>query len=93
MKRKINPEIDVNFIKRQLIHELTRYDERLQNKQPNMYRLGLLFQAAENVFNRLNENSTAEEIKKLLTTYFSFPPIPPVKKILKLLDNERSNKK
>lgn len=83
VKRKIcNPELDLARMKRLLISELSQYDEKLQKKQPNMYRLGHYFGAADKVFARLDSESTLEDMKESICRSFD-SELPPVKKFLK----------
>lgn len=83
VKRKIcNPELDLARMKRLLVSELSQYDEKLQKKQPNMYRLGHYFGAVEKAFARLDNDSTLEDMKESICRSFD-PELPPVKKFLK----------
>lgn len=83
VKRRIcNPDLDLARLERLLTSELSQYDEKLQKKQPNIYRLGHYFGAVEKVFARLNKDSTLEDLKESICRNFD-PELPPVKKFLK----------
>jgi hypothetical protein len=83
VKRKVcNPELDLARMKRLLVSELSQYDEKLQKRQPNMYRLGHYFGAADKAFARLNEDSTLEDMKESICRSFD-PELPPVRRFLK----------
>lgn len=83
VKRKIcNPELDLARMKRLLVSELSQYDEKLQKKQPNIYRLGHYFNAVDKAFARLDNESTLEDMKESICRSFD-PELPPVKKFLK----------
>jgi hypothetical protein len=81
-KRICNPELDLARMKRLLASELSQYDEKLQKKQPNMYRLGHYFGAVDKAFARLDNESTLEDMKESICRSFD-PQLPPVKKFLK----------
>lgn len=53
MKFRKNP-VDIAYLKRQLVHELTEYDKRLQKTQPNLARYGHFLRAADDAFAILN---------------------------------------
>lgn len=83
VKRKIcNPELDLARMQRLLASELSQYDEKLQKKQPNMYRLGHYFGAADKAFARLDSKSTLEDMKESICRSFD-PELAPVKRFLK----------
>lgn len=75
-----------------LTGQLTRYDERLQAKQPNNYRLGLWFEAAQRVQKKLARYLDSAEpvalnaLKKALCESFHCDDMPPVKAVLKQID-------
>lgn len=77
---------------------LTQFDQKLQSKQPNNYRLGHYFEAAEKVENavkaKLDEDSAdaMDAFKGALKKNFE-SDFPPLKKILKLIDAWVDNEK
>lgn len=81
-KRICNPKLDLARLKRLLVSELSQYDEKLQKKQPNIYRLGHYFNAVDKAFAKLDNESTLEDMKESICRSFD-PELPPVKKFLK----------
>lgn len=71
---------------------LTRYDQKLQAKQPNIHRLALWFkalhQAEAAVKSQENESSpeALNALKKALSKEFIVDSMPPVKAVLKMID-------
>ncbi len=75
-----------------LVGRLTQYDKKLDAKQPNIYRLGLLFAAKEKVEARVKrylDDSTPQALdalKEALTKEFLVDHMPPVKAVMKMID-------
>lgn len=86
-KIRKNPSIDFKKLKSRLIHLLTEYDIRLSKRQPNMYRLGHYFKAADDAFDDLPNNASINDLKKSLSRRFIVSDMPPVKKFIKELDS------
>ena len=83
VKRKIcNPQLDLDRLKILLVSELSQHDEKLQKSHPNRGRLFIYFGAADKVFDRLDKDSTLEDLKESIKRNFD-PELPPVKKFLK----------
>ena len=82
-----------------LVGRLTQYDKKLQARQPNIYRLGLLFAAKEKVEARVNrylDDSTPgalNALKVALTQEFLVNDMPPVKAVMKMIDEYLANGK
>lgn len=70
---------------------ITQYDKKLETKQPNIYRLGLLLEAkhkAEDLVRKHLDDSTPEALEALkgaLNKKFQ-PDFPPVKAVVKMVD-------
>ncbi len=81
-----------------LVSKLTQYDQRLEVKQPNIYRLGHLLKAANEVeddlrgFEDRDDNDAMALLKKSLQKRFT-PHFPPVDAVLKQIDAWVTSKK
>lgn len=77
---------------------ITQYDKKLEAKQPNLYRLGLLLEAkhkAEDLVRKHLDDSTPEALEALkaaLKKKFQ-PDFPPVKAVVKMVDEFLQNGK
>lgn len=71
-------------------HELTKYDKRLQKRQPNMYRLGHYLGALGEVRSDMRgfETRDDEEALKKLKKAFGrrFSSLPPIDRTVKMID-------
>lgn len=74
-----------------LSSELTQYDKRLQSREPNIYRLGHFFKAADRAKERLKGKGDSDDpadlelLKKALTKSFA-ADFPPVRRVIKKID-------
>ncbi len=71
---------------------LTRHDEKEQAKRPNNYRLSLLFAAADRVekstlkYAKRNDVEALEALKEALNMSFNVSGLPPVRAVVKMID-------
>jgi len=78
---------------------LTRYDEKLQKKEPNLYRLGHLLKAKQEVEEKvkkyLNDDSpeAMEALKNALHEHFHVDSLPPTRNLMKQIDAWLTEKK
>lgn len=78
-----------------LLSRLTRYDQRVSRRErtPNIYRLGHWLQAAENVREKVrsfldrDDPEAMAALRQALKTEFHAGDMPPVKQVLKQMDN------
>lgn len=83
MKIRRNPSKDIKYLHQKLISELSQYDQRISKKQPNIYRLGNYFAAADKAFENLTNASSDSDVIKALNQCFS--DLPPVNRFIKRL--------